>query len=455
MDRKRPIILESGAMATDSENLTFCMAPWTHTFLSPQAERRLCCTSREEHQFQKQYIDTDYDADTKQLTADDFAPAKLTDHWNSEYLRNIRLKLLNGQTLPQCEVCNSDKFNHNNYRKWFNYSYGYKLDEVLAQTDETGRTTMPVVSYDYRVSNLCNFKCRMCGELFSSSIEAEKKKNNLWNPTDQPFMQKDIKAKMQKFQIEVAEEEFMDAIKSGVVEEIYFAGGEPMMIAMHWNAIDYLVKHDMADQCTVRYNTNLSNITYQDKSLYEYLKHFKNWQICASIDAVGDIGEYIRKGLVWDNWLANFKAGMSLPNAHDNMIIDLTITGPGMLSLKEIYDLSKELDVRIETKHMFAFHPGIVFSPRAWPRNVLNTYVDDLLAYMHDAGPKQASLIGCLKSLKTQPNFEEEWPDTYHNAFIYGKKHHEGLDKIRNEKLTLGDIYATHDDLNKWWNYDK
>ena len=405
MDRKRPIILESGAMATDSENLTFCMAPWTHTFLSPQAERRLCCTSREEHQFQKQYIDTDYDADTKQLTADDFAPAKLTDHWNSEYLRNIRLKLLNGQTLPQCEVC--------------------------------------------------NFKCRMCGELFSSSIEAEKKKNNLWNPTDQPFMQKDIKAKMQKFQIEVAEEEFMDAIKSGVVEEIYFAGGEPMMIAMHWNAIDYLVKHDMADQCTVRYNTNLSNITYQDKSLYEYLKHFKNWQICASIDAVGDIGEYIRKGLVWDNWLANFKAGMSLPDAHDNMIIDLTITGPGMLSLKEIYDLSKELDVRIETKHMFAFHPGIVFSPRAWPRNVLNTYVDDLLAYMHDAGPKQASLIGCLKSLKTQPNFEEEWPDTYHNAFIHGKKHHEGLDKIRNEKLTLGDIYATHDDLNKWWNYDK
>ena len=28
-------------------NKTFCMAPWTHTYLSPQMERRLCCSSRE------------------------------------------------------------------------------------------------------------------------------------------------------------------------------------------------------------------------------------------------------------------------------------------------------------------------------------------------------------------------------------------------------------------------
>ena len=36
----------------------FCVAPWTHTYVSPQGERRLCCASREEPQFQKQYIDT-------------------------------------------------------------------------------------------------------------------------------------------------------------------------------------------------------------------------------------------------------------------------------------------------------------------------------------------------------------------------------------------------------------
>ena len=37
---------------------TLCMAPWTHTYLSPQTERRMCCASREDAQNFEQYIDT-------------------------------------------------------------------------------------------------------------------------------------------------------------------------------------------------------------------------------------------------------------------------------------------------------------------------------------------------------------------------------------------------------------
>ena len=35
-----------------------CTAPWTHTYVSPQGERRLCCASREEAKFTKQYLDS-------------------------------------------------------------------------------------------------------------------------------------------------------------------------------------------------------------------------------------------------------------------------------------------------------------------------------------------------------------------------------------------------------------
>jgi hypothetical protein len=35
----------------------FCTAPWTHTYLNPQSERRICCASREQASWQKQYID--------------------------------------------------------------------------------------------------------------------------------------------------------------------------------------------------------------------------------------------------------------------------------------------------------------------------------------------------------------------------------------------------------------
>ena len=35
-----------------------CTAPWTHTYVSPQGERRLCCASREDAKFTKQYLDS-------------------------------------------------------------------------------------------------------------------------------------------------------------------------------------------------------------------------------------------------------------------------------------------------------------------------------------------------------------------------------------------------------------
>ena len=82
-------------------NKTFCMAPWTHTYLSPQMERRLCCSSRESAENFKQYIDT-YDPkgnnDKVNLTT-------LNEHWNSEYMRSVRVKLMAGKEIPQCAVC--------------------------------------------------------------------------------------------------------------------------------------------------------------------------------------------------------------------------------------------------------------------------------------------------------------------------------------------------------------
>ena len=38
---------------------TMCLAPWAHTYLSPQTERRMCCASREPAQNFRQYIDTE------------------------------------------------------------------------------------------------------------------------------------------------------------------------------------------------------------------------------------------------------------------------------------------------------------------------------------------------------------------------------------------------------------
>ncbi len=456
-----PIWGENAKPAPDSPNKVFCMAPWTHTYISPQSERRLCCASREEHSFQKQYIDSSNDEKYGEVTEsktslDQYKPMSLKEHWNSPYMRDIRVKLMKGEEIPQCDVCNKNLLMEgHSYRGWFTGSlFRDKIQEAFDKTDDTGYTTMEPISFDYRISNLCNFKCRMCGEQLSSSWEAEKRINNAWTPKNQPFMVPEIKEAMENFQQEVVEPEFRDAISRGIVEEIYWVGGEPLMYDVHWWALQEMTQNGSAKDCYLRYNSNLSRVQFGNKNLYDFLPQFKDWMMCASIDGTGEIVEYIRSGIKWDQWLENFKQGCELPNGKNKMILDLTITAPGMFSIKDLFDLSNELGVKIETKITFAFHPDIMWSPTSWPREILNEVVDDLLDYIKPRADewRHGTLIANLEALKYSRNtHEEEWPDTYKQAAKNGKGWVMFLEKIRKSNMSLRDIYSRNSKLLEWW----
>jgi hypothetical protein len=420
----------------------------------------MCCASREEHSFQKQYIDSSNDSKYGEVTEsktalDDYQPVSLKDHWNSEYMKDIRVKLMRGEEIPQCDVCNKNLLMEGeSYRGWFTgVLFKDKIEEAFDKTDDTGFTTMEPISFDYRFSNLCNFKCRMCGEQLSSSWETEKKINNMWTPKNQSFMIPEIKSAMQDFQQNVVEPEFRDAVSRGIVEEMYWVGGEPLMYDVHWWTLEEMLKNGSANKCYMRYNSNLSRVQFGQKNLYEYLPHFKDWMMCASIDGTGEIVEYIRTGIKWDNWLENFKQGLALPGGNEKMKLDLTITAPGMFSLKELFDLSIELDVEIITKITFAFHPDIMWSPTSWPREILNEMVDDILAYCESRATwKQRSFIGNLKALKdNRKTHEEEWPDTYKQSAKNGKSWVERLEQIRGGPTTMRSIYSSNPKLLAWW----
>jgi hypothetical protein len=421
----------------------------------------MCCASREEHQFQKQYIDASNDEKYGEVresgTIDDYKPVSLKEHWNSQYMMDIRKKLMAGEKIPQCDVCNDSILSSSTYRQWFTgFLFNDKIDQCFEETDEDGRTTMEPISFDYRYSNLCNFKCRMCGEQLSSSWETEKKKHNLWTPEQQPFMVPENKKVIEKFQKEVVEEEFWEYIKSGTVEELYWVGGEPLMYDIHWKSMDRLQADNNLHKVHLRYNSNLSRVRYKDYYLYDWLPQAKDWTMCASIDGTGPIGEFIRTGLKWDEWDRNFREGVALPGGHDKMIMDLTITGPGMFDLKNFLDYALELDVKIETKRMFAFHPDIVLSPMAWPRHILDEIVHDVLDYARPiVTDKQQTLIRELEGMLTAPTFQEQFPDTANEQFFNGRAYQQIIHNIRkdgeNGRLTLGDIYRQHPELWLWF----
>ncbi|GEM_PF-892068 len=446
-DKLYPEIAEAMRFKEHIKPKHLCMAPWVHTYISPQSERRMCCASREPAQNFKQYIDTK-GADGQ------YNPITIQEHWNSDHMKDVRVRMMAGEQLPECANCDMNPSAA--YRDYFWKLFGNYYYHAMGNTLEDGTHDGGPISWDYRISNLCNFKCRMCGDMLSSSWEAEMKKHNqvdMDNPKNF-WMKPDVRKEIHAFQKDVAYQELKDAVENHNVKEIYWVGGEPLMMEEHWETMKRLIELKDMKEVYARYNTNLSNLSFKGTHLYkDILPKTQNWEICASIDATGIVGEYIRTGLDWEQWLQNFKDGMAIQKRPGQMRLDLTITLPGLIVLRDMFELSRELNTQVLTKTVLAYSPDIFMSPQCLPRKLLNTIVDDHLAYMKPlANWRQQSIIDVLEGYKNSiKTLEEEWPDQWADGMAKGKGACLMLERIRDQKITMDEIMAMRDDTNEWW----
>jgi len=420
---------------------TMCLAPWVHTYLSPQTERRMCCASREPAQNFEQYIDTASGTGR-------YIPLTLEQHWNSEHMKSVRRRMMAGETLPECEVCNDRLLNVSVYRDYFWHLFQGRLDEIWDSTDSDGSTHMRPVSWDYRFSNLCNFKCRTCGDMLSSAWESEQKQNNMvnWANPKNNWMRNDIRGAIQLFQQNQVEAEFSAAVEQHLVEEVYWVGGEPLMYEQHWRYMKRIIELGDGPGLYARYNTNLSRISHRGLDLFgDILSHVRDWQICASLDGTNEIGEYIRTGLDYKQFISNFEHGLQYVTNPRQMRLDFTLTLPGMFEVDAMERLSQTYGVQLLAKVIFSFSPDIVLSPLALPRRLLDPWVDEL------AGRSAGAMRDVLLQLKTRPTFAEQWPATYQAALAKGKARVLQLEQIRTQKVTMTDILGSRPDILEWW----
>ena len=420
---------------------SLCLAPWTHTYLSPQTERRLCCASREPAQNFTQYIDTQAGSGT-------YIPITLEQHWNSEHMKSVRRRMIAGETLSECEVCNDQLLNTDVYRTYFWHLFNHKYSDLMAATHEDGTCDVLPVSWDYRFSNLCNFKCRMCGDMLSSSWETEQKTHNMvdWTNSKNNWMQPAVREQISKFQDSQIEQEFSDAVEQHRVEEVYWVGGEPLMYEQHWRYMQRIIELGDGPRVYARYNTNLSRVEYRGINLYrDILPGLRDWQICASLDGTGEIGEYIRTGLDYDRWLDNFRGAVEIQRHPRQVRIDFTLTLPGMFEVVRITELAKQQEVDILAKVVFSFSPDIIMSPLALPRHLLEPWLDELISETSGA------MKDILVQLKNRPTFEEQWPTQYREGLAKGRARVLQLEQIRKQSVTMTDILSARPDVLKWW----
>jgi hypothetical protein len=401
----------------------------------------MCCASREPAQNFQQYIDTESGTGT-------YIPITLEQHWNSEHMKSVRRRMITGETLPECEVCNNQLLNTDVYRTYFWHLFKHKYNDLMSATHEDGSCDVLPVSWDYRFSNLCNFKCRTCGDMLSSAWESEQKTHNMvnWADSKNNWMKPAVREQISQFQDSQVEKEFGDAVEQHRVEEVYWVGGEPLMYEQHWRYMKRIIELGDGAQVYARYNTNLSRVEYRGTNLYrDILPGLRDWQICASLDGTGAIGEYIRTGLDYNQWLENFHNAVAIRRNSRQVRIDFTLTLPGMFEIVSITELAKQLNVDILAKVIFSFSPDIVMSPLALPRHLLEPWLDELIPNTHSA------MRDVLTQLKNRPTFEEQWPNEYQQGLAKGRARVIQLEKIRTQKTTMTDILAARPAVLKWW----
>jgi hypothetical protein len=232
------------------------------------------------------------------------------------------------------------------------------------------------------------------------------------------------------------------------VEEVYWVGGEPLMYEQHWRYMKRIVELGDGPRLYARYNTNLSRVEYKGISLYrDILSNIRDWQICASLDGTDKIGEYIRTGLDYEQFIRNFEHGLEYATNPRQMRLDFTLTLPGMFEVGAMERLSQKYGVQLLAKVIFSFTPDIVMSPLALPRELLDDWIDELVL-----DSTSGAMRDVLLQLKTRPTFEQQWPDQYRAGLVKGKARVLKLESIRTQAVTMTDILSQRPQVLEWWN---
>ena len=258
-----------------TESRTFCIYPWIHLHAYPTGEAYPCCH-----------------AEMRVGQVGDCKTNSLGEIWNSDKMRQLRQDMLSEIPNAACGRCyEQEKSGFFSGRKSANKHHGHHINRV-DQTDTSGKVDQFAMTYwDIRFSNLCNLRCRSCGHIFSSQ----------WYQ-DQIALAGPDYAKQNKplFYAGKHETDVWEQLVEHIdhVEQIYFAGGEPLIMDEHYRILEELERREMWHVRLI-YNTNFTQVKLRDRYVFDYWKKFKSVAVGASLDAMGPRAEYIRKGTIW------------------------------------------------------------------------------------------------------------------------------------------------------------
>ena len=298
-------------MKPHKESPTFCSIPFVSLVVNTDGAIRPCCMIKGQyHQLKK--------PDGTKYTVKD----NLSDAWNSDEMRKMRLAMINGDKLEGCNVCYlqeaSGRTSNREYAnsEWF-YKVGeQKIERLVDQAITTGGEIDYSIAYlDLRLGNLCNLKCRMCSPFNSSQIAKEHLDLEqrdpaykvVWASTFGKFDPR-FNDMQEWFDKDILWDQVIDMIPN--LKKVYMTGGEPTLIENNFKFMQACIDKGRKD-IVLFFNTNCTNV---NKKFTNLISQFDRVNINASIDGVNEVNDYIRSPSKWSQISRNVETLAQMPN---------------------------------------------------------------------------------------------------------------------------------------------
>lgn len=382
----------------DPNSKTFCSAPWFQIRNQNDMTKRVCGS---------------IGAQDKDVNSEESEPLQ---YLNSEQIISLKKDLHNGIKSKHCNRCwKQEEIGKESYRQ--------KLNQFVTNNKEFSQSWLKnyfsnkdnfnsdmILMSDIKIGNTCNHACLMCVPEDSSLIY-NKWQNDLENQfvveklnEDPGYLQR---IKLNGYKNNKYRNYINQVLKNKNLKLLKILGGEPLLDKI-------LLKNLSEIDVAVKSNVELQIITNGSLSLTQcadYLGNFKKITFVVSLEGVGKLQEYARKGSVWGTLSQNIIKSKNYKNIE--LHICHTVQTTTILGYKDLEKWCEEQNLPITL--------GFVHDP----------------TYLSLRSLKPNCVDSVLSTTKLNKKlFDKEFDSTQHELF---KKYIDWYEK--DGKVKLRDIY--------------
>ena len=239
--------------------------------------------------------------------------------WRSNHMNEVRRKMMNGEPLKECTRC----YEHE-ARGFKSFRDQDEREEYIALTKPDGSLDLMPETMELHYGNMCNLKCKMCGQNYSNQIGKELLEIG---KTDKDFLSwiykqsgnvniwtNNLSVEYKWFKNIKTKNKLMKYV-SDHTQRLTVIGGEPTIIPEFYELLDYCYKQDTLKNKTIILTTNLTNV---NPKMTDWLPKLKSWVVYGSIDGLNERQEYIRYPSSFDKVVENLNFYTKLLKKHGN-----------------------------------------------------------------------------------------------------------------------------------------